>query len=35
MEEIMPVTTIVAFLGPPIGLIVAIVCYYIFSSQED
>jgi hypothetical protein len=35
MNEIMPLSTILAFGLPPIGFIIAIACYYIFSSEED
>ena len=35
MDEVMPITTVLAFGLPPIGFIIAIVCYYAFTSEED
>jgi hypothetical protein len=35
MDEVMPLSTVLAFGLPPIGFIIAIVCYYVFTSEED
>jgi hypothetical protein len=35
MNDVMPLGTILAFGLPPIGFIIAIVCYYAFTSEED
>ncbi|MFH1313323.1 MAG: hypothetical protein ABIJ00_08845 [Candidatus Eisenbacteria bacterium] len=35
MDEVMPLSTILAFGLPPIGFIIAIVCYYVFTSEDD
>jgi hypothetical protein len=35
MNEVMPVTTVLAFGLPPIGFVIAIICYYALSSKEE
>jgi hypothetical protein len=35
MNDVMPVTTVLAFGLPPIGFIIAIILLYVFSSEED
>jgi hypothetical protein len=35
MNDVMPLGTILAFGLPPICFIIAIVCYYAFTSEED
>jgi hypothetical protein len=35
MGDALPLGTLLGFAFPPIGFIVAIICYYVFSSQED
>jgi hypothetical protein len=35
MNEVMPVTTILAFGLPPVGFIIAIIVHYVLSSEED
>ena len=35
MSDVMPLRTVLAFGLPPVGFIIAIVCYYIFSGQGD
>jgi hypothetical protein len=35
MNDVIPLGTILAFGLPPIGFIIAIVCYYAFTSEED
>jgi hypothetical protein len=35
MSEVMPVTTVLAFGLPPIGFIIAIICFYALTSGEE
>ena len=35
MNDVMPVTTVLAFGLPPIGFIIAVICYYVLSSDEE
>jgi hypothetical protein len=35
MSNPMPLETLLGFCLPPVGFIIAIICFYIFSSEED
>jgi hypothetical protein len=35
MNEVMPLTTVLAFGLPPIGFIIAIIVHYLTTSEED
>jgi hypothetical protein len=35
MADPMPVGTLLGFILPPIAFIVAIVCFYVFTSEEE
>jgi hypothetical protein len=35
MNEVMPLSTLLGFGLPPIVFIVAIICYYLLTSEED
>lgn len=35
MNDVMPVSTLLVIGLPPIGFIIAIVCIYLFKSEED
>jgi hypothetical protein len=35
MTDPMPVGTLLAFGLPPVGFIVAIICFYVFTSEEE
>jgi hypothetical protein len=35
MNEVMPLTTVLAFGLPPVGFIIAIILHYVFTSEED
>jgi hypothetical protein len=35
MNDVMPVTTVLAFGLPPVGFIIAIILHYVFTSEED
>ena len=35
MNDVMPISTLLSIGLPPIGFIIAIVCFYIFTSEED
>ena len=35
MSDVMPLSTVLAFGLPPIGFIIAVICYFIISSDEE
>ena len=35
MNEVMPLSTILAFGLPPLAFIIAIICFYALTSEED
>jgi hypothetical protein len=35
MSDVMPLSTILSIWLPPAGFIIAIVCFYAFTSEED
>ncbi len=35
MNDVMPASTLLAIGLPPVGFIIAIICIYIFKTEED